>query len=178
MKETELFVASIVREDRSLLDLLTADYTFVNERLAEHYGIPKVYGSQFRRVTLTDPNRRGLLGKGSILTVTSYPNRTSVVQRGKWILENLLGTPPPPPPPDVPELKAKKDGKALSLREQMEQHRANAVCAACHGRMDPIGFALENYDGVGKWRDEDAGVRHRRHRQAAGRHASSTGRPG
>jgi mono/diheme cytochrome c family protein len=158
-KETELFVASIIREDRSLLDLLTADHTFVNERLAEHYGIPRVYGSQFRRVTLTDPNRRGLLGKGSILTVTSYPNRTSVVQRGRWILENLLGTPPPPPPADVPDLVAKKDGKALSLRAQMEQHRSNAVCAACHARMDPIGFALENYDGVGKWRDEDAGVR-------------------
>ena len=158
MKETELFVASIIREDRSLLDLLTADHTFVNERLAEHYGIPRVYGSQFRRVTLTDPNRRGLLGKGSILTVTSYPNRTSVVLRGKWILENLLGTPPPPPPADVPELVAKKDGKALSLRAQMEQHRSNAVCAACHARMDPIGFALENYDGVGKWRDEDSGT--------------------
>ncbi len=157
-KETELFVASIIREDRSLLDLLTADHTFVNERLAEHYGIPKVYGSQFRRVTLTDPNRRGLLGKGSILTVTSYPNRTSVVQRGKWILENLLGTPPPPPPADVPELLAKKDGKPLSLRAQMEQHRSNAVCASCHARMDPIGFALENYDGVGKWRDEDSGI--------------------
>ena len=160
IKETELFVGSIIREDRSLLDLLTADHTFVNERLAEHYGIPKVYGSQFRRVTLTDPNRRGLLGKGSILTVTSNPNRTSVVLRGKWILENLLGTPPPPPPADVPELVAKaKDGKALSLRAQMEQHRSNAVCAACHARMDPIGFALENYDGVGKWRDEDAGIR-------------------
>jgi mono/diheme cytochrome c family protein len=159
-KETELFVASIIREDRSLLDLLTADHTFVNERLAEHYGMPRVYGSQFRRVTLTDPNRRGLLGKGSILTVTSYPNRTSVVQRGRWILENLLGTPPPPPPADVPDLVAKaKDGKPLSLRAQMEQHRSNAVCAACHARMDPIGFALENYDGVGKWRDEDAGVR-------------------
>ena len=160
LKETELFVGSIVREDRSLLDLLTADYTFVNERLAEHYGIPKVYGSQFRRVTLTDPNRRGLLGKGSVLTVTSYPNRTSVVLRGKWILENLLGTPPPPPPADVPELVAKaKDGKVLSMREQMEAHRANPVCASCHARMDPIGFALENYDGVGKWRDEDAGIR-------------------
>jgi hypothetical protein len=159
-KETELFVASIIREDRSLLDLLTADHTFVNERLAEHYGIPRIYGSQFRRVTLTDPNRRGLLGKGSILTVTSYPNRTSVVQRGRWILENLLGTPPPPPPADVPDLVAKaKDGKPLSLRAQMEQHRSNAVCAACHARMDPIGFALENYDGVGKWRDEDAGIR-------------------
>jgi mono/diheme cytochrome c family protein len=159
ISETEMFVGSIIREDRSLLDLLTADHTFVNERLAEHYGIPKVYGSQFRRVTLTDPNRRGLLGKGSILTVTSNPNRTSVVLRGKWVLENLLGTPPPPPPADVPELVAKaKDGKALSLRAQMEQHRSNAVCAACHARMDPIGFALENYDGVGKWRDEDAGI--------------------
>jgi mono/diheme cytochrome c family protein len=160
IKETELFVGSIIREDRSLLDLMTADHTFVNERLAEHYGIPKVYGSQFRRVTLTDPNRRGLLGKGSILTVTANPNRTSVVLRGKWVLENLLGTPPPPPPADVPDLVAKaKDGKALSLRAQMEQHRSNAVCAACHARMDPIGFALENYDGVGKWRDEDAGIR-------------------
>ena len=157
MKETELFVASILREDRSVLDLLTADHTFVNERLADHYGIPRIYGSQFRRVTLTDPNRKGLLGKGSILTVTSYPNRTSVVQRGKWILENLLGTPPPPPPADVPELVAKKNGKALTMREQMEQHRANPVCAACHARMDPIGFALENYDGVGKWRDKDGG---------------------
>jgi mono/diheme cytochrome c family protein len=157
MKETELFVASIVHEDRSLLDLLTADYTFVNERLAEHYGIPNIYGSQFRRVTVTDPNRRGLLGQGSILTVTSYPNRTSVVLRGKWILENLLGTPPPPPPPDVPELKAERNGKVLSLREQMQAHRSNTICAACHARMDPIGFALENYDGVGKWRGEDAG---------------------
>ncbi len=147
----------MVRENRSLLDLLTADYTFVNERLADHYGIPKVYGSQFRRVPVTDPNRRGLLGQGSILTVTSYPNRTSVVLRGKWILENLLGTPPPPPPPDVPELKAAPNGKVLSLRDQMQVHRSNAVCAACHARMDPIGFALENYDGVGKWRTEDAG---------------------
>ncbi len=159
MKETELFIASIFREDRSLLDLLTADYTFVNERLADHYGIPKIYGSQFRRVAVTDPNRRGLLGQGSILTVTSYPNRTSVVLRGKWILENLLGTPPPPPPPDVPELKAEKNGKTLSMREQMQAHRANPICASCHARMDPIGFALENYDGAGKWRDEDAGAR-------------------
>jgi hypothetical protein len=158
MDETELLVSSIVREDRSLLDLLDADYTFLNQRLAEHYGVPNIYGSQFRRVAITDPNRRGLLGQGSILTVTSYPNRTSVVQRGKWILENLLGTPPPPPPPDVPELKAAPHGKVLSLREQMQVHRANAVCAACHGRMDPIGFALENYDGVGKWRTEDAGT--------------------
>jgi mono/diheme cytochrome c family protein len=159
LTETELFVSSIFREDRSLLDLLSADYTFVNQRLAEHYGLPRIYGSQFRRVTLTDVNRHGLLGQGSVLTVTSYPNRTSVVQRGKWILENLLGTPPPPPPPDVPELKAAPNGKTLSMREQMQVHRANAVCAACHGRMDPIGFALENYDGVGKWRDEDAAGR-------------------
>jgi mono/diheme cytochrome c family protein len=158
LTETALFVSSIFREDRSLLDLLSADYTFVNQRLAEHYGIPRVYGSQFRRVTLTDVNRHGLLGHGSVLTVTSYPNRTSVVQRGKWILENLLSTPPPPPPPDVPELKAAPHGKVLSMREQMQVHRANAICAACHGRMDPIGFALENYDAVGRWRGEDAGA--------------------
>jgi len=156
LTETQLFVSSVFREDRSLLDLLSADYTFVNQRLAEHYGMPRVYGSQFRRVTLTDVNRRGLLGQGSILTVTSYPNRTSVVQRGKWILENLLGTPPPPPPADVPELKAAPHGKVLSMREQMQVHRANATCAACHARMDPLGFALENYDAVGRWRTEDA----------------------
>jgi cytochrome c553 len=156
--ETELFVSSLVREDRSLLDLISADYTFVNQRLAEHYGIPRVYGSQFRRVTLPAGNRRGLLGQGSVLTVTSYPNRTSVVQRGKWVLENLLGTPPPPPPADVPELKAAPHGKVVSMREQMQAHRANPTCAACHARMDPIGFALENYDAVGRWRDEDAGA--------------------
>jgi mono/diheme cytochrome c family protein len=156
--ETELFVSSLVREDRSLLDLIAADYTFVNQRLAEHYGIPRIYGSQFRRVTLPAGNRRGLLGQGSVLTVTSYPNRTSVVQRGKWVLENLLGTPPPPPPADVPELKAAPHGKVLSMREQMQAHRANPTCAACHARMDPIGFALENYDAVGRWRDEDAGA--------------------
>jgi mono/diheme cytochrome c family protein len=158
LTETALFVSSMFREDRSLLDLLSADYTFVNQRLAEHYGIPRVYGSQFRRVTLTDVNRRGLLGQGSVLTVTSYPNRTSVVQRGKWILENLLGTPPPPPPDEVPALKAAPHGKALSMREQMLAHRANPTCAACHARMDPIGFALENYDAVGRWRVMDAGV--------------------
>jgi hypothetical protein len=141
-----------------VLHLLNADYTFVNQRLAEHYGIPRIYGSQFRRVTLPAGNRRGLLGQGSVLTVTSYPNRTSVVQRGKWVLENLLGTPPPPPPPDVPELKAAPHGKVVSMREQMQAHRANPTCAACHARMDPIGFALENYDAVGRWRDEDAGA--------------------
>ncbi|MGO9895938.1 MAG: DUF1592 domain-containing protein [Bryobacteraceae bacterium] len=157
-QETDLFVASVFRENRSVMDLLDANYTFLNQRLAEHYGIPGIYGSQFRRVTLTDPNRGGLLGQGGILTVTSYPNRTSVVQRGKWILENLLGTPPPPPPPDIPDLQPRgKDGRQLTIREAMERHRANSVCASCHARMDPLGFALENYDGVGKWRATDAG---------------------
>jgi mono/diheme cytochrome c family protein len=156
-EETKLFFQSIVREDRSVMDLLNADYTFVNERLARHYGIPNVYGSQFRRVTLTAEDRRGLLGQGSILTVTSYPNRTSPVQRGKWILTNLLGIPPTPPPPNVPALKENGDGKPLSLRERMEQHRADPVCAGCHKVMDPIGFALENFDGVGQWRTMDDG---------------------
>jgi len=157
-QETEMFFESILREDRSVLDLVDANYTYLNQRLAEHYGAPKIYGSQFRRVAVTDPNRGGLLGQGSILTVTSYPNRTSVVQRGRWIMENLLGTPPPPPPPDVPELKPHgKDGKLLSMREQMEQHRVNPTCSACHSRMDPIGFALENYDAIGRWRAKDAG---------------------
>jgi mono/diheme cytochrome c family protein len=157
-EETRLLFASIVREDRSMLDLLRADYTYLNQRLAEHYGVSNVYGSQFRRVAVSDPNRRGLLGHGSVLTLTSYPNRTSVVQRGKWVLENLLGTPPPPPPPDVPELQSSRDGKKLTMREQMEAHRASPVCSSCHARMDPIGFALENYDGVGKWRTDDAGA--------------------
>ena len=156
-QETELFFQTILREDRSVMELLGANYTFLNQRLAEHYGIPNVYGSQFRKVALTDPNRGGLLGQGSILTVTSYPNRTSVVQRGKWILENLLGA-PPPPPPVVLDLKPHgKDGKLLTMREQMEQHRADPICSSCHARMDPIGFALENYDGVGKWRNQDGG---------------------
>ena len=132
----------------------------MNQRLAEHYGIPGIHGSQMRRVALSEQNRArrgGLLGQASILTVTSYSNRTSVVQRGKWILESLLGAPPPPPPPDVPELKPKtSDGRALSMREQMNAHRANSVCAACHARMDPLGFALENYDAVGRWRTKDA----------------------
>lgn len=156
-EETKLFFQSIVREDRSVMDLLNADYTFVNERLARHYGIPNIYGSQFRRVTLTSDDRRGLLGQGSILTVTSYPNRTSPVQRGKWILTNLLGIPPTPPPPNVPALKENGDGKPLSLRERMEQHRADPVCAGCHKVMDPIGFALENFDAVGQWRTKDDG---------------------
>jgi hypothetical protein len=157
-RETELFFSEILRSDRPVTDLLDSKFTFVNQRLAEHYGIPNVYGSQFRQVVLTDPNRGGLLGQGSILTVTSYPNRTSVVQRGKWILDNLLGSPPPPPPPEVPNLKPHgEDGSLLTMRQQMELHRSNAVCAACHSRMDPLGFALENYDGVGKWRTKDAG---------------------
>ncbi len=158
-RETELYLANIFRNGRSALELLDSNYTYLNQQLAQHYGIPNVYGSHFRRVELTDSRRGGLLGQGSILTVTSYPNRTSVVQRGKWILENLLGTPPPPPPPDVPELQAKsKDGRKLSLREAMETHRANAVCASCHGRMDPIGFALENFNAIGEWRAEDGGI--------------------
>ncbi len=156
-KETELFFRSILRENRPVTELLDAKYTFVNQRLAEFYKIPGVYGTQFRRVELTDPNRCGILGQGSLLTVTSYPNRTSIVQRGKWVLENLLGTPPPPPPANVPSLDVHgKDGK-LSMRQAMEEHRANPVCAGCHARMDPIGFSLENYDGVGAWRDKDKG---------------------
>jgi cytochrome c5 len=154
--ETELFFESIMRENRSALDLLNANYTFVNERLARHYGIPNVYGSRFRRVTLTDQNRMGLLGQGSVLTVTSYPNRTSPVLRGKWILENILGTPPPPPPPNVPPLKENDDNsKPRSVRELMEEHRKNPACAGCHAVMDPLGFSLENFDGIGEWRTKD-----------------------
>jgi hypothetical protein len=157
--ETKLFVADQIREDRGLLELLTADYTFLNERLARHYGIPNIYGSNFRRVTLPDGRRGGLLGQASILTVTSYPNRTSVVVRGKWALANLLGAPPPPPPPDVPALKeAGMDGQPRSLRDRMEVHRKNPACASCHQRMDPIGFALENFDADGKWRTLSDGV--------------------
>ena len=159
-EETTLFFDSIMREDRSVVDLLNADYTFVNERLARHYGIPNVYGSEFRRVKVPSEARRGLLGQGSILTVTSYPNRTSPVERGKWILTNLLGVPPQPPPPNVPPLQeSSADGKVLSLRERMEQHRANPVCAGCHRLMDPIGFALENFDGVGHWRTNEDGAK-------------------
>ena len=158
-QETRLFFDSIMREDHSVVDLLNADYTFVNERLARHYGIPNIYGSQFRRIKVTDEYRRGLLGQASILTVTSYPARTSPVQRGKWILTNILGVPPTPPPPNVPELKANEEGdKPLSLRERMEAHRANSVCAGCHKVMDPLGFALENFDAIGRWRAVDEGA--------------------
>jgi hypothetical protein len=161
-RETELFFESVLRENRSVMDLLDADYAYLNQRLAEHYSIAGVYGSQFRRVALNERDRAlrgGLLGQGSILTVTSYPNRTSVVQRGKWVLETLLGAPPPPPPPDVPDLKpVGKDGRLLNAREQLNLHSTNAICASCHARMDPIGFALENYDAIGKWRTNDAGT--------------------
>ena len=158
-RETELLFESVMREDRSVVDLLRADYTFVNERLARHYGIPNVYGSQFRRVPVTDDARKGLLGHGSILTLTSHATRTSPVVRGKFILENILGTPPPPPPPDVPTLKENEKGqKPKTVREQMAEHRANPTCASCHKIMDPIGFALDNFDAVGAWRTEDAGA--------------------
>ena len=159
-RETELFFGSIISEDHSVLDLINADYTFVNERLARHYGIPNIYGTDFRRVTINDPARRGLLGQGSILTVTSMPNRTSPVLRGKWILTNLLGNPPTPPPPGVPALKDNEAGaKKVSLRERMEAHRANPACAGCHQVMDPLGFSLENFDAVGQWRSADDGSR-------------------
>ena len=155
-RETELFIDSQLREDRSVADLLAANYTFVNERLARHYQIPNVYGSRFRRVTLSDGTRGGLLGQGSILTVTSYATRTSPVLRGKWLLENMLGAPPPPPPGDVPELSESGDGgRPTSVRERMEQHRKDPACASCHTRMDPLGFALENFDAIGKWRTND-----------------------
>ncbi|MFP6573373.1 MAG: DUF1592 domain-containing protein [Vicinamibacterales bacterium] len=153
-RETELLFTSILRDNRSTLDLLSADYTFVNERLAQHYGIPNIRGSHFRRVDFKEDDvRGGLLGHGSILTVTSYANRTSPVNRGKWVLENILGTPPPPPPPDVPELETAEGGEPLSMREAMEQHRANPVCASCHRLMDPLGLSLENFDAIGQWRD-------------------------
>ena len=166
-RETELFFASVLRENRSVLDFITADYTFVNERLAKHYGFPNVYGSQFRRVHIPDENRRGLLGQGSFLTLTSLADRTTVVGRGKWILDNVVGSPPPSPPPPCPLPPGqvgvcvpafpenKTGGKVLSVRERMEQHRANPVCASCHARMDPLGFSLENYDATGQWRTRD-----------------------
>jgi len=159
-RETEMFFESIMREDRNVLDLLRANYTFVNERLAKHYGLPNIYGSRFRRVTFDEGSvRGGLLGQGSVLTVSSYATRTSPVIRGKWILTNILGSPPPPPPPNVPPLKETADaGKVLTMRERMAEHRANPACAGCHKLMDPIGFSLENYDAVGRWRTTEGGM--------------------
>jgi hypothetical protein len=156
MKETELFFETVLREDRSILDFLDTPYTFVNERLAKHYGIDGIKGDKFQRVELKDKARGGVLTQASILTLTSNPTRTSPVKRGKWILENILGTPPPPPPPDVPEL---KDDKQVvlsgSLRQRMEQHRTKPDCAVCHDKLDPLGFGFENFDGIGGWRTKD-----------------------
>ena len=157
-RETEMLFESILHEDRSVLDLLDADYTFVNERLAKHYGIPNVYGPNFRRVAVPNDARRGLLGQGSLLLVTSNANRTSPVIRGKWILENLLGSQAPLPPPDVPPLEEKPTATAKSVRERIEQHRSNPACAGCHKIMDPIGLSLENFDAIGRWRSVDEGV--------------------
>ena len=158
VRETDLFLDSILRENRSVLDLLTADYTFLNEPLAKHYGIPNVTGSHFRRVTLpTGSPRRGLLGQGSILSLTAYSTRTSAVLRGKYVLENLLASPPPPPPPNVPSLSTERSGRPLSMKEAMQLHRASPACASCHAKMDPIGFALENFDALGRWRADENG---------------------
>ena len=159
--ETELFFGSIVREDRNVMDLLTADYTYLNDRLAAHYGVPNVAGPRFRRVQLVDANRRGLLGQGSILTLTSVADRTSPVLRGKWVMEVLLGTPPPPPPPNVPALNETKGdlgGRLLTVRERMEEHRKNPACMSCHKVIDPLGLSLENFDVTGKWRIKDSGM--------------------
>ena len=158
-REAELFFESIVRGDRNVLDLLTADYTFVNERLAKHYGIPNVYGSHFRRVTLTDDARRACSGRAACCMVTSRANRTAPVLRGKWILENVLGTPPPPPLGQRASARGASDAEApRTLRERMERHRASPTCAGCHKVMDPLGFALENFDATGAWRTREAGI--------------------
>ena len=157
--ETELFFQSQVRENRPILELLRANYTYLNEQLARHYGVEDIYGSRFRRVELDDDRRHGLLGHASILTITSYANRTSVVLRGKWMLENILGSPPPAPPPNVPPLEENDPaGEPTSLREKMEQHRNNPVCASCHAMIDPLGFALEHFDAIGQWRETDGGA--------------------
>ena len=158
VRETELFFRSQVREDRPIQDLLRADYTFLNEQLARHYGVEDIYGSHFRRYEWKDERRHGLLGHASLLTVTSYANRTSVVLRGQWVLETLLGSPPPPPPPNVPPLAESDRRRPTSLRERMEQHRSSPVCASCHARMDPLGFAMEHFDAIGRWRDSDGGA--------------------
>ena len=155
-RETEMFFESIVREDRSILDFIDANYTYLNERLAHFYNVPNVQGTEFRKVLFAkDAHRGGLLGQASVLTISSYANRTSPVLRGKWVLDNLVGAPPPPPPPDVPNLDEAKIGLSSSMREQLEQHRKNAVCASCHTRMDPLGFGLENFDAIGAWRTKD-----------------------
>ena len=158
-RETELFFESILSEDRSALDLLTADYTYLNERVAKHYGVPQIYGDHFRRVSLPDSSpRTGLLGHGSILTVTSYATRTSPVLRGKWILDNLLGTPPPPPPANVPPLdETRSNTHVVSMRARMEAHRQNPACAVCHRIMDPAGLSMENFDAIGRWRAAEGG---------------------
>jgi len=156
--ETEMFLDAQLKENRSVIDLLTSDETFLNEQLARHYGISGVYGAHFRKVKLTDENRFGLLGKASILAVTSYTTRTSPTIRGKWLLSNILAAPPPAPPPNVPSLESSnKDNKPLSVRQMLEMHRANAVCASCHARMDPLGLSLENFDAIGQWRTTDSG---------------------
>jgi hypothetical protein len=154
-KESELFFANIMREDRSILDLIDAKYTFLNQRLAEFYGIPHVQGAEFRKVDLTGTHRGGILTQASVLTVSSYATRTSPVLRGKWVLENLLNAPPPPPPANVPPLEEAKAGNSASLRQVMEAHRANPVCASCHSKMDPLGFGLENFNAIGEWREKD-----------------------
>ena len=170
-QETELFFDSVLREDRSVLDLIRADYTFLNERLAKHYGIPNVYGSRFRRVTLApDSKRGGLLRHGSVLSVTSYATRTSPVLRGVWVLGNIFGAPPPPPLPNVPALDESTVSANLPMRERLAAHRSNAVCASCHRTIDPVGFSLENFDAVGQWRDHEGdGEPDRRVGSSAGR---------
>jgi hypothetical protein len=158
-EETERYFAFILRENRSILELLDSDYTFVNEDLAEHYGLEGITGKEFRRVALTDRDRGGILTQASVLTLTSNPNRTSPVKRGQWILQQILGTPPPPPPPGVPELdEDPQAAEDASLRERLELHRTNPECASCHRQMDPLGFALENYDAIGRWRSSDGDV--------------------
>ena len=153
--ETRMFFESMLRDNRPIGEFLDAKYTFLNDRLARHYGIEGIEGPEFRRVELTGGQRGGILSQASVLTVSSYPTRTSPVIRGKYVLQNILGTPPPPPPPDVPALNEEQVGTAGSLRQQLEKHRSNAICASCHSRMDVLGFGLENYDGIGKWRTED-----------------------
>jgi len=159
LQETSLFLDSQLRADRSIVDLISADYSFLNERLAQHYGVPGVQGERFRKVTFTDGVRGGLLGQGGILMVTSYPDRTAPVLRGVWVLDNLLGMPPPPPPPNIPDLESRgADGRVIGIREQMEVHRKNPACSVCHVRMDPVGFSMENFDAIGRWRTRSDGL--------------------